>query len=410
MAPSQNKLMCAGCDVILRKTRGKKKLTNNMKDEAKAFSSCLKRVIVVGNILCCKCRLTVYRKDNFDKNLDSETETDLPAFESTSNDPTFEVKLKSIQADSEIEYVEIPMQRSVATHKCCCFCFSSNNIIVIPAEARTQCYIKKKIFIPAGNRCCKTHLIKNRIYEEDLQLLKTHSNTTRLTVSELSKVMETLSIKCDSTLLGKIDEFSLSEKQVQVFTGLSWENLLEIKEMMISMRNNQSRSVIQAIVVFLFKLRTGNSNKMLASILNIENEQIISDYSASVVKSFENDVLPDRFGLNSFDRAKLIQNHTTEIAKNLFDAHNNLLLICDGTYARHQKSTNNQYQRKSFSGQKKVHLCKPFTICTTDGYVMDILGSYLANQNDAEILKTIIEDTNGLCKFLEKDIFVLDRF
>ena len=49
---------------------------------------------------------------------------------------------------------------------------------------------------------------------------------------------------------------------------------------------------------------------------------IISDYSASVVKSFENVVLPGRFCLNSFYRANLIQNHTTEIAKNLFDAHN----------------------------------------------------------------------------------------
>ena len=95
--------------------------------------------------------------------------------------------------------------------------------------------------------------------------------------------METLSIKCDSTLLDKIGEFSLSEKQVKVFSGLSLENLLEIKEMMTFMRNSQSRSVIQAIVVFLFKLRTENSNEMLSSILNIENEQINSDYSASVV-------------------------------------------------------------------------------------------------------------------------------
>ena len=78
--------------------------------------------------------------------------------------------------------------------------------------------------------------------------------------------------------------------------------------------------------------------------------------------SFENDVLQGRFGSNSFDRANLIQNHTTEIAKNLFDAHNHLILICAGTQARHQKSTNNKYQRKSFSGQKKVPFCKPFTI------------------------------------------------
>lgn len=85
-------------------------------------------------------------------------------------------------------------------------------------------------------------------------------------------------------------------------------------------------------------------------------------------------------------------------------------MICDGTYARHQKSTNNEYQRKSYSGPKKVPLCIPFTICTTDGFIVDMLGPYLANQNDAEILKNIIEDPNGLCRVMkEGDIFVLDR-
>ena len=87
-----------------------------------------------------------------------------------------------------------------------------------------------------------------------------------------------------------------------------------------------------------------------------------------------------------------------------------MLLIYDDTHARHQKSTNNEYQRKYFSLQKRVPLSKPSTICTTDGYVVDMLGPYPANQNDADIVKTIIEDPNGLCKFLRtNDVFVLDR-
>ncbi|KMQ84861.1 hypothetical protein RF55_16997, partial [Lasius niger] len=149
---------------------------------------------------------------------------------------------------------------------------------------------------------------------------------------------------------------------------------------------------------------------MIASILQLKNEHDVSDYSNSIIKSFENDVLPLRFGINSFNRDDLIQNHTTEMAKKLFNVNDNFFIICDGTYARHQKSTNNEYQRKSFSGQKKVPLCKPFTLCTTDGYIVDMLGPYLANQNDAEILKSVIEDPNSLRKFLkEGDIFVLDR-
>lgn len=61
-----------------------------------------------------------------------------------------------------------------------------------------------------------------------------------------------------------------------------------------------------------------------------------------------------------------------------------MILICNVTCIRHQKSSNNEYQRKSYSGQKKVPLCKPFIICTKSGYVVDMLGPYLANNNDAK--------------------------
>lgn len=406
----QEKIRCDGCDGILRKIRGQKKLINS-EDEVKEYSSCLGRKLIVNSILCSKCRIIIYRKRESVENTDSADEA-VRLLESTSQDPTFKVtlKLNNPNNESENELIDIDMQRTVATHKYCCLCSSVKNLTVIPEEARMQCYIKKKIFIPVGNRCCITHLIRNRIYEEDLNLLKAYSNTSSLSASELTKVMKTLTIKCDSTLYDKIGEFSISEQQIKVFTGLSWENLLELKDMMTSMRNTQSRSIIQALVVFFFKLRTGNSNKVLASILNIENEQIISDYSSSVIKSFEKDILPGRFGIMSMDRDDLIKNHTTDIAKRLFNVEDKLFLICDGTYARHQKSTNNEYQRKSYSGQKKVPLCKPFTICTTDGFVVDMLGPYPATQNDAEIMKIIIDDPNGLCTFLKPgDIFILDR-
>ena len=128
-------------------------------------------------------------------------------------------------------------------------------------------------------------------------------------------------------MLDKIRKFSLSGKQIKNFTGLSWENLFEIKDLITLLSNCQSRLVIQALIVFHFKLRTGNSNKLLASILNIDNEQSFSEYSKSIIQSFEKDVLPLRFGLNSINRDNLIQNHTTEISEKLFDVQDNLLLI-----------------------------------------------------------------------------------
>ena len=91
-------------------------------------------------------------------------------------------------------------------------------------------------------------------------------------------------------------------------------------------------------------------------------------------------------------------NHSTDIAKNLFDIQKGLFLICDGIYARHQKSSNKEFQRKTYSGKEKVSLYKTFTICTTDRYVFDMLGPYPANLNDAEILRTLFQENELGCK------------
>ena len=112
-----------------------------------------------------------------DKESDCKTRTDLFPSDATSDDPT-----------------------------------SMRNLTVILEGPRIQSYIKKEMFIPPGNRCYTNHILKNRIYEGDLGHFRVYSNTTSLSASELSNIMETLSIKCDSTLLDKIDKFNLSEK------------------------------------------------------------------------------------------------------------------------------------------------------------------------------------------------------
>ncbi|GAB1860851.1 THAP domain-containing protein 9 [Camponotus japonicus] len=306
-------LKCAGCDKFLHKVSGQKKKIQT-EDEAIYFSNMLQRTITVRAILCGKCRLFQFKKNK----LDIEDESDK---QSTSNDPTVSIQLKSEVNESNDERIEVEIQRTVSTHKYCCICSATKNITVIPEEARMQSFIKMRLYIPAGNRCCRTHLIKNRFYEEDLSCLRVYSNSSNLSASELTKMMKNLSIKCDSTLYDKIGDFSLSEKQLFTFTGLTWENIILLRDMLTSMRNRQTRTVTQALVVFLLKLRTGNSNKILASVLQIEYEQLISEYSTAILKSFEEDVLPYRFGLTSSIRDDLIDNHTTEIAKNLFDIH-----------------------------------------------------------------------------------------
>ena len=87
-----------------------------------------------------------------------------------------------------------------------------------------------------------------------------------------------------------------------------------------------------------------------------------------------------------------------------------LILICDCTYAYHQKSRNNLFQRKSYSMHKHANLCKPFTVCTTDGFILEMFGPYLGTSNDASIMRDLLTNNKDFLSLLRKgDCFVVDR-
>lgn len=413
------KKQCASCGIYLNKVKGTKK-TLLTSDDVTCYSTFLSKSLAIGDIICPSCRTKSYRKRN-EQNIEqmastsSDFDVEQLMMSNTSSsdnddkeDSTYTATLTSASKDDE--YVELPIQRTISTHSYCCVCGVKKDIHIIPQRARIQAFIKKNIYIPSGNRCCRLHIIKERFYENDLNALKVHSNMSTLTMNEMTFLFENIRSECNTTIFDRIADQSLSEEQLHIFTGLTWDNINDLREMMTSMHNTTNRTITQALITFLVKLRTGGSNKLICTMLQLKNEQVISDYSSSIINSFEKDILPFQFGLRVDSRQWLIDNHTTAIAKKLYDADDHLILICDGTYARHQKSKNNEYQRKSFSGQKKVSLCKPFTICTTDGYIVDMCGPFYANQNDAEIMRQIIDDPEGLCTLMQTgDIFVLDR-
>lgn len=84
------------------------------------------------------------------------------------------------------------------------------------------------------------------------------------------------------------------------------EKLIKLCEMLISMKNSINRNVNQALVLFLFKLRTENSNAVISSIFGSVCEQMVSDYCNEVICSFEKDVFPLYFGIDAVSREKLI--------------------------------------------------------------------------------------------------------
>ena len=98
--------------------------------------------------------------------------------------------------------------------------------------------------------------------------------------------------------------------------------------------------------------------------------------------------------------------------KELYELDENVLgLIADGTYIYCLKSANNKIQKELYSGQKKRALIKPFVICTTNDYIVDVFGLFKATHNDASIMLQIMETNmnNIRSVFKEKDVIFLDR-
>ncbi|CAH2088784.1 unnamed protein product [Euphydryas editha] len=215
---SSKNVKCAACHKWIHTVPGKiKKITNA--DEINNFSRNIRNLLNINDIICGNCRTQ--------------------QFSVTLNENSNDIH--------EVEYVELPISRTVSTHKYCCVCNCEDNLTQVPEEAQLQTYLKRKIYIPTSNRCCRSHLIKKRFYDEDLNRLQVFSNYSSLTTDEIQKILNNVTSECTATVLDKCENHGLSEDQIKIFTGLSWDNISELRSMMVSMRKSSSRTVCDNI-------------------------------------------------------------------------------------------------------------------------------------------------------------------
>lgn len=115
--------------------------------------------------------------------------------------------------------------------------------------------------------------------------------------------------------------------------------------------------------------------------------------------------VPHNIGPNHLSRNEWLNEYNT-VTKMLYanDDDSKLILITDGTYCYCEKSSNYEFQRDSYSTQKKRHLLKPFIICSSNGRILDIYGFYEASKNDAKIIQDIFETDDMLKNLIKKMI------
>lgn len=117
-----------------------------------------------------------------------------------------------------------------------------------------------------------------------------------------------------------------------------------------------------------------------------------------------------KIGANVKSREEWLKTNSP-ISKGIFGTKDDeLILVADGTYCYIQKSSNNFFQRMTYTDQKKRHLVKPFVVCATNGKIVDIYGLYPAKKNDAYIMTHVLESDPNLRTLVRRnDVFLLDR-
>ena len=305
--------------------------------------------------------------------------------------------------------IEIEKPSSTYSQKYCIVCRSTDNRNVITDEARLDAFIRFNLFIPKNSRGCKEHFLNNRLYTNCYETISIISNTSLLTPEELMWFLnKTTNSLQKNNLLLSFNNRSITSDSCKSVTGLTESQFFDLVPKLKSIRDSQNRTKIEAIVIFLSRLKTNLSLESLATFFSLHRSKLMGNICNEVETAFLKDMTPYYVGCRNLTR-EILLSRQSKLAKILIP-HSELILICDGTYAYHQKSSNNLYQRKSYSMHKHANLCKPFTICTTDGFIVQMFGPYLATSNDATIMKDILNTDNDFLKLLKKgDCFVVDR-
>ena len=369
---------------------------SNINIAKKCFES---QIFELGQRICFKCRIFLQREkirapDN------SSNDSDESIF-SPVNEPT-----SSLSKDDILIEIEVP--KCTLSESTCIVCGSKSTRNRVPKLLRLNTYITRQFYIPENARCCASHHVNNMFYDDSFSQIKHVENSSFLPSNEVKWLLSSSTKICQKSSV--MMSFKLSttlEKDCYSITGFNNDQFHELLSKLTTLRNTDLRSRSEAVAVFLSRLRHNVSYDALSSFLSFRNAKVIENICNEVENAFMKHIVPFFIGCDNLTRHKLMQRQTL-IATSLFSA--DVVLIADGTYAYHQKSGNNIYQRKSYNVHKHTHLCKPFTMCTSDGYIVDMFGPYEGNVNDATILKHILSTNDKLVSILSVgDVFVLDR-
>lgn len=177
------------------------------------------------------------------------------------------------------------------------------------------------------------------------------------------------------------------------------------------MRNTLTRSVRNALAMFLLLLRNNMKQEVIAHNFST-TQQVVSKTIDAVPLALEENFVPNYLGYHHITREEALEKHSIKLtSKVLKQPESRLCLICDGTYNYIEKPSDFELQRKTFSIHKQRNLLKPLYIVFPTGYILEAAGPYFcdAKNNDAANIRHHYKHSDLLLFLEEEDYFLFDR-
>ncbi|CAH2100547.1 unnamed protein product [Euphydryas editha] len=306
-----------------------------------------------------------------------------------------------------LQQIVLPnIRRAADTARHCVFqeCTEAERNLV-PEETRREVLIRYQYFIPRGARICSLHR-EEANYEN---LYTAEYSLNNFTSAHIEDIIFILMEGLQNISYENIQNYP--DNQVDYFIGLSKQQHAQILEATPRLRNMNRGSF--ALTVLLCKLRTGDSGDRLSCLFQVPRRTL--ETLMSVARNILlMDFVPQYLGFSHLRREQVAARNSY-IADHIFSepdapaAQKPAITIADATYIYTQKSSNYLFQKDTYSLHKHRNLLKPFILCASDGYIIDVRGPYSATTNDATIMNDLLNETEFNDFYKENDVFILDR-
>lgn len=325
-----------------------------------------------------------------------------------------------------IDSIEINFDRASFSNSTCIVCRepASTRMKRINYTHASDVFYSRGMIVKPGTRACQHHFdSQNKLRETDVLLIRVESNFTLMSSQEIARFFREIR-KHKSTKSIYWDHFrnlkELSQEVCKDITGfdlIQFGRLVNYAKQNNAMKDSQTRTVSQAMAVFLYHLKSGVAQDEVRRLFGLKCQQRVSDFCISVLKALTDNFVNHFLGIDHLTREQLLS-HMTDAAKvfaeHVWNCPGALITIYDGTYLYIQKSGDHQFQRITYSEHKHKNLLKPFMMVLPDGYIVDCFGLYLGKINDAQIMKELFIDDNEMKtkltkKILPGDIIEVDR-